>query len=63
MRGLRRQQHHPHLRRARVLDEGGRGLLLVAQLAGQWGTRHARRGKTVWAELDDSAEFPALAFG
>ncbi|MFC8095974.1 SpoIIE family protein phosphatase [Streptomyces sp. NPDC057301] len=53
----------PHLRRARVLDEGGRGLLLVAQLAGQWGTRHARRGKTVWAELDDSAEFPALAFG
>ncbi|WP_328422332.1 ATP-binding SpoIIE family protein phosphatase [Streptomyces sp. NBC_00443] len=50
----------PHLRRARVLDEGGRGLLLVAQLAGQWGTRHARRGKTVWAELDESAEFPAF---
>ncbi|MFF5480050.1 SpoIIE family protein phosphatase [Streptomyces sp. NPDC012935] len=53
----------PHLRRARVLDEGGRGLLLVAQLAGQWGTRHARRGKTVWAELDESVEFPALAIG
>ncbi|WP_405590438.1 SpoIIE family protein phosphatase [Streptomyces sp. NBC_01092] len=52
----------PHLRRARVLDEGGRGLLLVAQLAGQWGTRHARRGKTVWAELNESTEFPALAF-
>ncbi|MFE5888383.1 ATP-binding SpoIIE family protein phosphatase [Streptomyces sp. NPDC002285] len=51
----------PHLRRARVLDEGGRGLLLVAQLAGQWGTRHARRGKTVWAELNESAEFPAFA--
>ncbi|MFE7277066.1 SpoIIE family protein phosphatase [Streptomyces sp. NPDC057623] len=48
----------PHLRRARVFDEGGRGLLLVAQLAGQWGTRHARRGKTVWAELNGSAEFP-----
>ncbi|MFG2268377.1 SpoIIE family protein phosphatase [Streptomyces chartreusis] len=52
----------PHLRRARVFDEGGRGLLLVAQLAGQWGTRHARRGKTVWAELSETAEFPALAF-
>ncbi|MFF1442245.1 SpoIIE family protein phosphatase [Streptomyces sp. NPDC058295] len=52
----------PHLRRARVFDEGGRGLLLVAQLAERWGTRHARRGKTVWAELSDSAELPLLAF-
>ncbi|MFF1842245.1 SpoIIE family protein phosphatase [Streptomyces sp. NPDC058232] len=40
----------PHLRRARVFDEGGRGLFLVAQLAEHWGTRHARHGKTVWAE-------------
>ncbi|MFB7312625.1 SpoIIE family protein phosphatase [Streptomyces sp. NPDC056192] len=40
----------PHLRRARIFDEGGRGLFLVAQLAAHWGTRHARRGKTVWAE-------------
>ncbi|WP_406309027.1 SpoIIE family protein phosphatase [Streptomyces sp. NBC_00623] len=40
----------PHLRRARAFDEGGRGLFLVAQLAEHWGTRHARRGKTVWAE-------------
>ncbi|MFC9075740.1 SpoIIE family protein phosphatase [Streptomyces sp. NPDC057062] len=40
----------PHLRRARVFDEGGRGLFLVAQIAAHWGTRHARRGKTVWAE-------------
>ncbi|MFG3289078.1 SpoIIE family protein phosphatase [Streptomyces sp. NPDC048179] len=50
----------PHLRRARVFDEGGRGLLLVAQLAARWGTRHARQGKTVWAELseNDSAGFP-----
>ncbi|MGW5463390.1 ATP-binding SpoIIE family protein phosphatase [Streptomyces sp. NPDC003996] len=45
----------PHLRRARVFDEGGRGLLLVAQIARRWGTRHARRGKTVWAELDAGA--------
>ncbi|WP_455361820.1 SpoIIE family protein phosphatase [Streptomyces sp. SYSU K21746] len=40
----------PHLRRARTYDEGGRGLLLVAQLATRWGTRHAPIGKTIWAE-------------
>ncbi|MDX3232730.1 SpoIIE family protein phosphatase [Streptomyces sp. ME19-01-6] len=40
----------PHLRRARVFDEGGRGLLLVAQLARSWGTRHGPAGKTIWAE-------------
>ncbi|MGW0949209.1 ATP-binding SpoIIE family protein phosphatase [Streptomyces sp. NPDC002623] len=40
----------PHLRRARVFDEGGRGLLLVAQLAERWGTRHGREGKVIWAE-------------
>ncbi|MEU1343624.1 SpoIIE family protein phosphatase [Streptomyces sp. NPDC005827] len=44
----------PHLRRARTFDEGGRGLLLVAQLAARWGTRHARHGKTVWAELSQT---------
>ncbi|GGJ63606.1 SpoIIE family protein phosphatase [Streptomyces brasiliensis] len=40
----------PHLRRARVFDEGGRGLMLVAQLTQRWGTRHAREGKTIWCE-------------
>ncbi|MEV6201573.1 SpoIIE family protein phosphatase [Streptomyces sp. NPDC051771] len=40
----------PHLRRARTYDEGGRGLLLVAQLSERWGTRHEREGKTIWAE-------------
>ncbi|GGQ97647.1 hypothetical protein GCM10010251_10820 [Streptomyces aurantiogriseus] len=40
----------PHLRRARTYDEGGRGLLLVAQLTRSWGTRHTRTGKTIWAE-------------
>ncbi|UYQ60513.1 SpoIIE family protein phosphatase [Streptomyces peucetius] len=40
----------PHLRRARSTDEGGRGLLLVAQLTARWGTRHTREGKTVWTE-------------
>ncbi|WP_458247196.1 SpoIIE family protein phosphatase [Streptomyces sp. MAI_2237] len=38
----------PHLRRARDLDEGGRGLLLVAQLTQGWGTRHTTHGKTIW---------------
>ncbi|TDU02029.1 serine phosphatase RsbU (regulator of sigma subunit) [Streptomyces sp. 846.5] len=40
----------PHLRRARTFDEGGRGLLLVAQLTRSWGTRQTARGKTIWAE-------------
>ncbi|WP_369254182.1 SpoIIE family protein phosphatase [Streptomyces sp. R35] len=40
----------PHMRRARTTDEGGRGLLLIGQLAQRWGTRHAPTGKTVWAE-------------
>ncbi|MCP3820547.1 PAS domain-containing SpoIIE family protein phosphatase/ATP-binding protein [Streptomyces sp. A3M-1-3] len=41
----------PHLRRARVYDEGGRGLLIVAQLAQRWGSRHTGTGKTIWAEV------------
>ncbi|MDX3073604.1 SpoIIE family protein phosphatase [Streptomyces sp. MI02-7b] len=40
----------PHMRRARLSDEGGRGLLLVAQLTDRWGTRHTPAGKTLWAE-------------
>ena len=40
----------PHLRRARALDEGGRGLLLVSQLTERWGTRQTQHGKTIWAE-------------
>ncbi|MCX5394330.1 SpoIIE family protein phosphatase [Streptomyces sp. NBC_00094] len=42
----------PHLRRARLFDEGGRGLMLVAQLAQRWGTRHGREGKIIWTEQD-----------
>ncbi|WP_306934257.1 SpoIIE family protein phosphatase [Streptomyces luteogriseus] len=38
----------PHLRRARAFDEGGRGLLLVAQLTQGWGARHTTDGKTIW---------------
>jgi anti-sigma regulatory factor (Ser/Thr protein kinase) len=42
----------PHLRRAKTWDEGGRGLLLVAQLTQRWGSRHTTEGKTIWAELE-----------
>lgn len=41
----------PHLRRAKTWDEGGRGLLLVAQLTERWGSRHTPDGKTIWAEI------------
>ncbi|AZK95623.1 MULTISPECIES: SpoIIE family protein phosphatase [Streptomyces] len=40
----------PHLRRAAITDEGGRGLFLVAQLADRWGTRYTARGKAIWTE-------------
>ncbi len=40
----------PHLRRAHAYDEGGRGLLLVAQLTQRWGSRQTGAGKTIWAE-------------
>ena len=45
----------PHLRRADRWDEDGRGLMLVAQLAERWGTRHTRTGKTIWAQLEGLA--------
>jgi anti-sigma regulatory factor (Ser/Thr protein kinase) len=40
----------PHLRRADRYDEGGRGLLLVAQLADRWGSRLTATGKTIWSQ-------------
>jgi PAS domain S-box-containing protein len=40
----------PHLRRARTFDEGGRGLMLVAQVAERWGSRQTATGKTIWTE-------------
>jgi PAS domain S-box-containing protein len=42
----------PHLRRARTFDEGGRGLLLVAQLTQAWGTRQTVDGKIIWTEQE-----------
>ncbi|GAA2528579.1 MULTISPECIES: SpoIIE family protein phosphatase [Streptomyces] len=48
----------PHVRHPRATDEGGRGLLLVSQLAQRWGTRFVAEGKIIWAEqsLDPSVE-------
>lgn len=43
-------QTQPRLRRARLMDEGGRGLFLIAQLAHRWGNRYTRTGKTIWTE-------------
>ncbi|MGW7053622.1 SpoIIE family protein phosphatase [Streptomyces sp. NPDC054887] len=40
----------PHLRRAATTDEGGRGLFLVSQFAGRWGTRYTPTGKVMWVE-------------
>ncbi|MFD8418721.1 SpoIIE family protein phosphatase [Streptomyces sp. NPDC059466] len=40
----------PHLRHARIQDEEGRGLLIVAALTDRWGTRYTEDGKTVWTE-------------
>ncbi|MFJ9818498.1 SpoIIE family protein phosphatase [Streptomyces sp. NPDC101151] len=40
----------PHLRRAATMDEGGRGLFLVAQFADRWGTRYTSEGKVIWTE-------------
>jgi serine phosphatase RsbU (regulator of sigma subunit) len=41
----------PRRRRARVTDEGGRGLQLVGLLSAAWGSRRTPRGKTVWFDL------------
>ncbi|MFG2754974.1 SpoIIE family protein phosphatase [Streptomyces wuyuanensis] len=41
----------PRLRQAKVTDEGGRGLFLVARFAERWGTRYTATGKVIWAEL------------
>ncbi|MGV9267968.1 SpoIIE family protein phosphatase [Kitasatospora sp. NPDC003701] len=40
----------PHLRHAHTVDEGGRGLFIVSQLAQLWGTRFTADGKTLWTE-------------
>ncbi|MGW1228484.1 SpoIIE family protein phosphatase [Streptomyces sp. NPDC001478] len=42
----------PHLRHARTVDEGGRGLFIVSQLAAHWGTRYSSGGKALWTEQE-----------
>ncbi|MFD7530155.1 SpoIIE family protein phosphatase [Streptomyces sp. NPDC059849] len=42
----------PHLRHARTVDEGGRGLFIVSQLAAHWGIRYGTDGKTLWTEQE-----------
>ncbi|MFB7371914.1 SpoIIE family protein phosphatase [Streptomyces sp. NPDC056222] len=41
----------PHLRHAKAVDEGSRGLHICATLSESWGVRYGEEGKTVWAEL------------
>ncbi|MFC8335768.1 SpoIIE family protein phosphatase [Streptomyces rubiginosohelvolus] len=42
----------PHLRHARTVDEGGRGLFIVSRLASHWGARHGPDGKVLWTEQE-----------
>ncbi|MER5907923.1 SpoIIE family protein phosphatase [Streptomyces mirabilis] len=42
----------PRPRRARTMDENGRGLFLVTNLSRRWGSRPVPGGKVVWAEQD-----------
>ncbi|KOV69437.1 protein phosphatase [Streptomyces sp. AS58] len=42
----------PRPRNAGTSEENGRGLFLVSQLSGRWGTRPLQGGKVVWAEKD-----------
>ncbi|MEV4787245.1 SpoIIE family protein phosphatase [Streptomyces tuirus] len=41
----------PRLRRADLLDNGGRGLNVVHRLTTRWGVRWTDTGKVVWAEV------------
>ncbi|MFJ4081554.1 SpoIIE family protein phosphatase [Streptomyces iakyrus] len=41
----------PRLRRADLLDDGGRGLSIVHRLTTRWGVRWTETGKVVWAEV------------
>jgi anti-sigma regulatory factor (Ser/Thr protein kinase) len=43
--------HVPHLCEVTNQEEGGRGLLLIAACAKDWGVKEWPDGRTVWAEL------------
>ncbi|MFF2409420.1 SpoIIE family protein phosphatase [Streptomyces sp. NPDC058092] len=53
----------PHLRHARTVDEGGRGLFIVSRLATHWGTRYSNDGKALWTEqeLPSVTDDPSVA--
>nr|WP_236076012.1 SpoIIE family protein phosphatase/ATP-binding protein [Streptomyces coffeae] len=53
----------PRLRLAKVTDEGGRGLFLVAQFTERWGTRYTPTGKVIWAEQSLHEGGPPTAEG
>ncbi|MFG2306590.1 SpoIIE family protein phosphatase [Actinacidiphila glaucinigra] len=43
---------YPRLRHARIVDENGRGLFLIARMSHRWGFRTEAGGKLVWVEQD-----------
>ncbi|MET9484336.1 ATP-binding SpoIIE family protein phosphatase [Streptomyces sp. NPDC006638] len=45
----------PHGKHARTVDETGRGLFIIANLAEEWGTRFQDDGETVWAQCPGRA--------
>lgn len=45
-------EHLPVLRERGGCEEGGRGIFLVAALAGRWGAEPVTSGKWVWFEVD-----------
>lgn len=44
----------PIIRNSLDLDEGGRGLLLIASISSRWGWAKFNEGKVVWAEVAGS---------
>jgi anti-sigma regulatory factor (Ser/Thr protein kinase) len=46
----------PILTRPSGLQVGGRGMLIVDQYATDWGTTRTPGGKTVWADIDLTAD-------
>ncbi|MCX5412352.1 SpoIIE family protein phosphatase [Streptomyces sp. NBC_00059] len=49
----------PYMKYAGAVDESGRGLFIISQLASLWGTRYAAEGKTVWSEQTIPEEAPS----
>jgi two-component sensor histidine kinase len=43
----------PHVLDPDPTSDSGRGLMIVAGVAREWGSRHEPEGKVVWAELEE----------